>query len=77
MSAKQSNRRQKFTELAEKRVNRTIKDLRLIGNLSNRGNYQYDEEDVLKIIRALNDEIKRLRARFDTGGKSEDPVFKL
>ena len=33
--------RGKFVELAEKRVNKSIKDLRLIGNLANKTNYDY------------------------------------
>ena len=34
-------RREKFVDLAKGRVNGAIKELRLIGNLSNRGNYVY------------------------------------
>jgi len=49
--------RAKFVELAEKRVTRAIKDIRLIGNLSNKSNYSYTDQDVRKIIRALEAEI--------------------
>lgn len=72
-----NKRRDKFVELAEKRVVRTIKDLRLIGNLSNRSNYQYDDKDVEKIFRALEGEIKNLKRRFETGGNKEFVNFKL
>jgi len=71
------NDRAKFVELAEKRVTRAIKDIRLIGNLSNKGNYSYTDEDVRKIIRALENEIKRLKQRFKTQGPSGDILFKL
>jgi hypothetical protein len=70
-------RREKFVELAEKRVSRAIKDIRLIGNLSNKGNYSYTEADVRKIMRALGDEIKGLKARFETGGGESTAPFKL
>ena len=56
--------REKFVELAEKRVNRTIKDIRLIGNLSNRSNYKYEEVDVRLIFTALERELKQARERF-------------
>jgi hypothetical protein len=69
--------RAKFVELAEKRVARAIKDIRLIGNLSNKSNYAYTDEDIKKIIRALDVEIKKLRQRFDNQGASEEVVFKL
>ena len=57
--------RKKFVELAEKRVSKTLRDLQLIGNLSNRSNYQYREEDVEKIFKALSAELRACRKRFD------------
>ncbi|WP_245267983.1 hypothetical protein [Rhizobium sp. 42MFCr.1] len=63
--------------MAEARVNRAIKDVRLIGNLANRGAYAYDDEDVKKIFRVLQKELDAAKARFsgDAGGK--DNEFKL
>lgn len=69
--------REKFIELAEKRVSRAIKDIRLIGNLSNRSNYSYTQEDVRKIIGALKGEVDALKARFDATGSDSKPAFKL
>lgn len=69
--------RTKFVELAEKRVSKAIKDIRLIGNLSNKSNYSYTEEDVRKIIRALDIEVKKLKHRFNSLGVQEEIVFKL
>lgn len=69
--------REKFIELAEKRVSRAIKDIRLIGNLSNKSNYSYTQEDVRKIIKALKEEVDALKARFDAKGSDSKPVFKL
>lgn len=70
-------KREKFIELAEARVNRAIKDLRLIGNLANKSSYEYSEEDARKIFRALQKEIEAAKGRFlgDAGGKDAD--FKL
>lgn len=72
-----TNDRAKFVELAEKRVVRAIKDIRLIGNLSNKSNYSYTDEDARKIISALEREIKNLRQRFASHGASEEILFKL
>lgn len=71
------NDRAKFVELAEKRVTRAIKDIRLIGNLSNKSNYSYTDQDVRKIIRALGMEIRKLKQRFENHGVSEEIRFKL
>lgn len=75
MTAKQ--RRERFVNLAEKRVTRAIKDIRLIGNLSNRSNYSYDEADVRKIVSALEHEVKNLKQRFQTRTSGEEVLFKL
>lgn len=74
---RESKNRTKFIELAENRVSRAIKDIRLIGNLANRSNYSYSADDSRKIIKALKDEIDALKARFDAGSSEAKPVFKL
>lgn len=71
------NKREKFIRLAQARVERGIKTMRLIGNLSNRSNYQYSDADVSKIMAALESEIRQLRARFKTGHTKNQTTFKL
>ncbi len=70
------NKRIKFVDLAEKRVLNALKSISLIGNLANKNNYKYDESDIRKIIKALNDEVKEVESRFKTG-RAADKVFKL
>ena len=70
--------RDKFVELAQKRVSRVVKDIRLIGNLSNRSNYSYDDDDVKKIMLTLRGELSRLHKRFETSAtEAEDDIFTL
>jgi hypothetical protein len=65
---------EKFTRLANARVNRAIRTIRLIGNLANRSSYGYKDEHVKEIFRALDDETRRARDRFNKkkDGRSED-----
>lgn len=72
-----SNRRDKFVELATNRVNRAIKHIRLIGNLSNKSAYEYADEDVKKIFKALQRELETARSRFGDNGGRSDTDFKL
>jgi hypothetical protein len=65
---------EKFKELAEKRVNRAINELRLIGNLANRNNYIFEQEEASKICSVLESEIKTLRLKFSSDKKDK---FKL
>lgn len=67
----------KFVELANKRVNKAIKDIKLISNLSNRQNYQYSEEQARKIIRALQHEVDMVKQSFLSSDNDSQSVFKL
>lgn len=69
--------RERFVELAEKRVTRAIKDLNLIGNLSNKSNYSYSEEDVDIIIKTLQKELNRTKERFHSNIYNGNKIFKL
>ena len=69
--------REKFVDLAEKRVSRALKDIKLIGNLSNRTNYSYTEQDAKKIVSVLKKAVDEMKARFDSRGNSADETFKL
>jgi len=71
------DKRGKFIELATNRVNRTVKDIRLIGNLSNRSAYEYTDEDVKKIARALQRELDLMKLRFAGGNQGGDGEFSL
>lgn len=61
--------RRKFVKLASTRVSKVLKDIQLVGNLSNRSNYDYTEEDITKIFKALNEEISACRKRFEISNK--------
>lgn len=59
-----------FRRLATKRTNRALKDISLIGNLSDKGNYNYDRGQVEKIFRAIDSELRDAKARFNKGLKT-------
>ncbi len=71
------DKRGKFKSLAESRVNRAIKDIRLIGNLSNRSAYAYSEDDVRKIFRALQKELDAAKNRFGGDADAREEGFRL
>jgi len=73
---KKRDRKIKFIELAEKRVNRVLNDIKLISNLSNRSNYEYSPQQANKIIRTIEEELKRLKMQFDKSVK-RNKKFKL
>ena len=72
-----TEKREKFVELAENRTVNAIKAIRVIGKLGNKNAYLFDENDVNKIIKALNKEVEALKARMSTTGGKEAVDFKL
>ena len=60
----------KFVELAEQRTNSAIKNLQLIGNLANKRNYEYTNEQASKIILTLENELKDLKLKFRAESKT-------
>lgn len=71
------NKREKFVKLAEARVNKAIKDIRLVGNLANKNNYEYENGDTQKIFKALQKELDAAKSRFSADGDGKDGEFKL
>jgi anti-sigma-K factor RskA len=54
-----------------------MKAIRVVGNLSNRSNYEYSDADVRRIVKALQSELSALEARFQQSDKKSQPEFKL
>lgn len=67
---------EKFVRLVEARTNKAAEMIRLIGNCSNKGSYDYSEEDVKKVFSYLEKELKNARAKFN-GTDGEEERFTL
>ena len=55
---------ERFIRLAEARVNKIIRMVRLLGNLSGSANYSYTQNQVEQIYTALQTELDKSRKRF-------------
>ena len=58
------NARDNFVRLAEARTKKLLKDIDLLGNLSNRSNYSYSEDDIKFIFRTISKKIHDTEQRF-------------
>ena len=56
--------RERFVRIAEARTNKILEMMRLLGNCSSKGNYEYTEEDIKKIFGALERELKNTKNKF-------------
>ena len=70
-------KRDKFVRLAEARTAKAMHSIRVIGNLANRSNYEFNDDDVRKIAKTLHAEVDAIVARFRNTDSKSRPVFKL
>lgn len=57
-------KRSAFKRLANNRANRIIKNLGLLGNLSNKRNYDFTDTDIKSVFDAIEEEVRLAKARF-------------
>lgn len=73
--ATSEEKRERFKRVAENRTNRIIESIRLLGNCSNRSNYEYSEEDIKKIFNAIDNELKETKQKYQA--KTQNRKFEL
>ena len=66
----------RFKKIASRRVQEILDKLRLLGNCANRGNYYYTDEQVKKILSAIDGEWRKVKSEFNKG-KSKNKEFNL
>ena len=58
------SKRERFQRLAEARTERSLKEIRKVGNLANPGRYEYSAGEVREIISALRAEVAAVEGAF-------------
>lgn len=61
---KYSSNRQRFLEMAEARTNAVLHRIKVLGNCANRNLYDYREEEINKIFRAIQKTLDETKAKF-------------
>ena len=59
------NNQLKFENLAEKRVNKAVQTISLIGKLGNTANYSFNEDHIKAMKRALINEVNITTSKFE------------
>jgi hypothetical protein len=73
-----SENRKRFEKVASKRVQFILDKLDLLGNCSNRNNYDYSEDDVKKMFNAIKEKTRQIEVRFqDEISKKDKSKFKF
>ncbi len=62
---KNSNqKRDRFKRVASRRVDNILNGIRSLSNCSNTNNYEYNEDDINKMLKAMRDEIRIMETNF-------------
>jgi len=67
------NKRDRFLIIAENRTGNILKHLKLLGNCSNKSNYEYTENEVKLIFKAIDEQLKITKSKF----MNKDSSFSL
>lgn len=65
----------RFHRIAERRTNRILESLRLLGNTANKTLYFYTDEELNKIFKAIEEKVLEIKGKFKTSKQKEQ--FKL
>lgn len=69
--ANSEKKREAFRRLATKRTNAVISRLRVLGHCANPHLYEYSDEEVRKIFRAIESEMRAVKGKFQNSTKSD------
>jgi DNA-binding ferritin-like protein len=69
--------KERFKELAEKRMDKALKAINSVTKLSDRKNYQYDEAQVSQMIEALDAAVEELKNEYSRGIKNRASTFEF
>ncbi len=63
----EKSKNEKFVELAEIRVSKTLRQIAMISNLSDKSKYDYSEKEVQQIYDALQSALDQMKGKFENG----------
>jgi len=69
--SRSESKHETFQRLATRRTNAVLEKLRILGHCANPWQYEYSNEDIRKIFRAIDAELRAVKAKFRNSSKSE------
>jgi hypothetical protein len=77
MAKGESVKKERFRVVASRRVQKLLDDFDSLSKCANRSTYEYSEDDVRKMMKAINDKLAVLKASFSAGSKSARETFEF
>jgi len=58
------DRATRFRRVAERRTDVVLRSIRILGNCSNKSSYQYSDDEISKIFKVIEEQLRITKARF-------------
>lgn len=75
--AKTNVKRERFLNVAGRRVQKVLDDIESLSKCANKSTYEYTDEEVSKMMKAVREKIKQLDAAFSANSKSGKQTFEF
>lgn len=72
-----SVKKERFKSVASRRVQKVLDDLDSLSKCANKSTYEYTDEDVRKMMTAVNNQVGLLKASFSANSKSGKQTFEF
>ncbi|HCM42516.1 MAG TPA: hypothetical protein PLY88_00770 [Candidatus Omnitrophota bacterium] len=66
------SKKDRFKRLASSRTNAVIEKLEILGNCSNRSNYEYTEEEVKQMLLAIERKLNEVKVLFSQAASKDN-----
>jgi hypothetical protein len=71
-------KQERFKTVAGRRVQKVLDDLEILANCANKATYEYDDGDVRKMMKAINDKVQFVKMAFDANNsKANKQTFEF
>ncbi len=74
---KKSTKQERFKNVGGRRVQKVLDDLDSLSKCANKNTYDYTEQDIRKMMRAINEKVLLLKASFTSNTKSTKQTFEF
>ncbi len=77
MAKSTSIKKDRFKTVGSRRVQKVLDDLDSLSKCANKSTYEYTEDEVRKMMKAISDKMNLLKAAFSAGSKSSKETFEF
>ncbi len=75
--ARSNSKKDRFKNVAGRRVQKVLDDLESLSKCANKSTYEYTDEEVRKMLKAINEKVFLVKAAFSTNSKSGKQTFEF